>query len=157
MLRNESYVLNSENYSLGLLTEAVISNRPLFNTHKSTLLSAPAFNPLQDSKSLYLENFRANSYGAFGMKNVFHLFKNLDFRLEGYLFQPLRAFELKDLQSVEYSAMFKKRYYAATAGLVYNTFTGPISFSLNHYSEEQRQLGMMLHIGFLIYNKRSFE
>lgn len=157
MLRNESYVFNSETYSLGLLSEVVISNRPLFNTYKSTLLSAPAFHPLQDSKSLYLENFRANSYGAFGMKNVFHLYKNLDFRLEGFLFQPFKAFELENLQSIRYSALFDKSYYAATAGLVYNTFTGPISFSLNHYSEEQKRLGVMFHIGFLIYNKRSFE
>lgn len=157
MVSRESYVLNTKSYSLGFLTEAVFSNKPLFSTYKSTLLSAPAFNPLQDSKSSYIENFRANSYGAFGMKNVFHLYKKLDLRAEGYVFQPFRVFQLDNLQSVSYAGIFTKSYYAATAGLVYNTLAGPLSLSLNHYSEEQKRFGIMFHIGFLIYNKRSFE
>jgi len=157
MLSRESYILNSKSYSLGLLTEVVFSNRPLFSTYKATLLSAPAFNPLQDSKSSYIENFRANSYGAFGIKNVFHLYKKIDFRAEGYVFQPFRVFQLDKLQSVSYAGIFTESFYAATAGIVYNSLIGPVSLSLNHYTQEQKQYGLMFHIGYLIYNKRAFE
>jgi NTE family protein len=157
MISREKYILDSKRYSLGYLIEAVMSNKPLFSTYKASLLSAPAFNPLQDSKSLYLENFRANSYGALGLKNVVKLYKNLDFRAEAYVFQPFKVFQLDKLQSVSSGGLFTDSFYAATASFVYNTLAGPISLSLNHYDEEQKRLGVMFHIGFLIYNKRSFE
>ncbi|WP_276359820.1 patatin-like phospholipase family protein [Daejeonella sp. H1SJ63] len=157
MISRENYFLGSKRFSLGYLAEAIISNKPLFTTFKATLLSAPTFNPLQDSKSLYLANFRANSYGVLGIKNVFHLKKNLDLRAEGFIFQPVKEFKITGLQSVAFGESFTKQYFAYTAGLVYNTFTGPISLSYNHYDDAQKRNGVMFHIGFLIYNKRSFE
>ena len=156
-ISREQYVVQYKKYSLGYLAEAVMSNKPVFSTYKATLLSAPAFHPMQDSKSLYLENFRANSYAALGLKNVFSLYKNLDFRIEAYIFQPVKEFQLNKLQSVTYGGLFADRHIAATAGLVYNTLAGPVSLSFNHYDDDQKRFGVMFHAGFLIYNKRSFE
>ena len=157
MISRESYILHSRRYSLAYLAEAVMSNKPFFSTYKATLLSAPTFNPLQDSKSLYLENFRANTYAALGIKNVFNIYKNFDFRAELFAFQPYKVFKADKLQSVHFNQAFTNTYYAATAGFVYNSLAGPVSLSLNHYDEEQKRFGVMFHIGFLIYNKRSFE
>lgn len=156
-LSREQYPFHTKRYSLGYFTEAVISNKPAFSTYKSTLLSAPAFYPLQDSKSLYLEKFRANTYGAVGIKNVFKMTKNLDARAEFYIFQPMEEFELNRLQSVKYGKLFANSYLAASAGLVFHTLVGPVSLSLNHYDDDKKRFGVMFHAGFLIYNKRSFE
>jgi NTE family protein len=154
---NECYVLSNKSYSLGYLLEGVISNKPFFSTYKATQISAPAFYPLQDSRSLFLEKFRADSYGAFGLKNVLNLYKNLDLRLEAYIFQPFKAFQQVGLQATAFAEPFAVRYYVATADLVYRTFVGPVSLSLNRYNGEQKEYGVMFHIGFLLYNKRSFE
>ncbi|HYK76586.1 MAG TPA: patatin-like phospholipase family protein [Daejeonella sp.] len=154
---NEYYFLHHSFYTLGYLLEAAVSTKPLFSTYKSTLLSTPAFNPLQDSQSLFLENFRANSYGALGLKNVFNIRKNLDFRLEGYVFAPFKAYRLQQPQAARYGNLGSNRYYAATAGVVYHTFVGPISVSFNHYDDQQKRDGVIFHMGFLLYNKRSFE
>ena len=156
-LSREQYPFHIKRYSLGYLTEVVISNKPGFSTYKSTLLSAPAFYPLQDSKSLYLEKFRANTYVALGVKNVYKVSKNIDARAEFYIFQPMEEFKLKRLQSVGYGSLFAKNYLAATAGVVFHTLVGPISLSFNHYDEDKKRFGVMFHAGFLIYNKRSFE
>ncbi len=156
-LSREQYPFHTKRHSFGYLTELVISNKPAFSTYKSTLLSAPAFYPLQDSKSLYLEKFRANTYGALGFKNVFKMTKNLDARAEFYIFQPMEEFELNRLQSVGYGKFFAKSYLAATAGLVFHTLVGPVSLSFNHYDDDKKRFGVMFHAGFLIYNKRSFE
>lgn len=156
-LSREQYPFHSKRYSFGYLTEVVISNKPAFSTYKSTLLSAPAFYPLQDSKSLYLEKFRANTYGALGFKNVFKMTKNLNARAEFYIFQPVEEIELNKLQSVGYGKLFAKSYLAATAGLVFHTLAGPISLSFNYYDDDNKRFGVMFHAGFLIYNKRSFE
>ena len=153
----EHYVLSTKNYSLGYLAEGVLSNKPNFSTYKSTLLSAPAFLPLQDSKSLFLENFRANAYAAFGLKNVLNFKKNLDLRLEGYVFQPLEAIKLSNYQIASPDQALSARRFAATIGMVYHTPIGPASISYNHYDDPGKRNGIIFHLGYLIYNKRSFE
>ncbi|TCC89418.1 patatin [Pedobacter frigiditerrae] len=156
-LSDEHYFLHSKNYSLGYLVEGVISNQPLFFNYYSSLLAAPAFYPLQDSKSLFLENFRATSYLAGGLKNIFHIKKNFDFRLEGYLMLPYKDFQKEGLQGVKYAGAISKWRYAGTAGLVYHTPVGPVSFSYNLYDDNNKRNGVLLHLGYLIYNKRSIE
>lgn len=156
-LSTEHYVLHKKAYSLGFLIETVISNKPDFSTFKSTLLSAPAFYPLQDSRSLFLSKYRAGTYGALGIKNVFNIKKNFEFRLEGYLFQPLEEFKLKNYQSTDYGALFEGIRVASTAGFVYHSPVGPVSLSFNQYDDDKKKYGIMFHIGYLIYNKRAFE
>lgn len=154
---NENYFFHHKKYTLGYLAEAVISNQPLYANYYATLISAPAFYPLQDSKSLFLEKFRATSYLAGGLKNVFQLKKNFELRLEGYLFLPYKEFEQSGLQDVKYADAFSKWHYAGTAGLVYRTPVGPVSFSYNLYNDPIKRNGVLLHLGYLIYNKRSLE
>jgi len=156
-LSDEHYFLHSKKYSLGYLVEGVLSNQPLFFNYYSSLLAAPAFYPLQDSKSLFLENFRATSYLAGGLKNVFHIKRNFDFRLEGYLMLPYKEFQKDGLQGIKYAEAFSKWRYAGTAGLVYHTPVGPVSFSYNLYDDSNKRNGVLLHLGYLIYNKRSIE
>lgn len=156
-LSDEHYFLHTKKYSLGYQVEGVISNQPLFFNYYSSILAAPAFYPLQDSKSLFLANFRATSYLAGGLKNVFHIKKNFDFRLEGYLMLPYKEFQQDGLQGVKYADAFSKWRYAGTAGLVYHTPVGPVSFSYNLYDDNNKRNGVLLHLGYLIYNKRSIE
>lgn len=156
-ISDENYFLKVNKYTLGYQAEAVISNQPLFSNYYSTLLAAPAFYPLQDSKSLFLENFRASNYLAGGLKNVYSIKRNLDLRVESYLFFPYREFERSGFQEVQYSRAFTKWHYAGTAGLVYHTPVGPISISYNLYDDPIKRNGVLLHLGYLIYNKRSLE
>lgn len=153
----ENYFFSSKYYSAGYLAEGVLSNKPLFTTYKASILSAPAFFPLQDSKTLYLENFRANSYGAVGLKNVFGLRKNLDLRLEGYVFQPVEHIVRYGLQIPGYDKPFASRYYAATGGVVYHTPVGPVSLSVNYQDDAKKRFGVLFHAGFLIFNKRALD
>jgi NTE family protein len=154
---DENYFLQKRKYSLGYLAEAVFSNQPLFSSYYSTLLAAPAFYPLQDSRSLFLQNFRATSYLAGGLKNVYALRRHLDLRAEGYVFLPYEKFEKVGFQGVGHSSSLMNWQYAATVGLVYHTPVGPISFSYNIYDDPIKRNGVLLHLGYLIYNKRSIE
>lgn len=156
-LTQENYFLHLKKYTFGYIIEGVISNQPLFYNYYSTLLVAPAFYPLQDSRSLFLDKFRATTYAAGGIKNIFSVRKNLDLRLEAYLFLPHKEFELSNLQDIAYAKAITKLRYAGTAGLVYQTPLGPISLSYNLYNDAIKRNGVLLHIGYLIYNKRSIE
>ena len=70
---------------------------------------------------------------------------------------PYKEFEKDGLQGIKYAEAFSKWRYAGTAGLVYHTPVGPISFSYNLYDDTNKRNGVLLHLGYLIYNKRSIE
>lgn len=144
-------------YSAGYVFEGVLSNQPVFSNYMGTVINAPAFNPIQDSKTLLLQNFRAFNYVAGGWRNVFSIRKSLDFRLEGYLFKPLEAIVQSQDQEAKLDSDFTKIYFAATAGLVLHSAVGPISLSVNYYNDDENPLGVLLHVGFLLFNKTSME
>jgi NTE family protein len=154
---DENYFFSVPGYTLGYLVEGVISNQPLFSNYYSSLLVAPAFYPLQDSRSLFLEKFRASTYLAGGLKNVFRLRRGLEARVEGFLFLPYQEIEQMGFQQVQNNEAFSKWHYAGTAGIVYHTPVGPVSLSYNLYDDPIKRNGVLLHLGYLIYNKRSIE
>ncbi|NJM24820.1 MAG: hypothetical protein HC859_04160 [Bacteroidia bacterium] len=144
-------------YRPGYYASVVLSNQPTFTNYMGTLANAPAFYPLQDSRTLLLQNFRAFSYAAVGLRNVFALRNRLDFRVEGYLFKPFEYLATSDNQEVKLRSDLNTIYFAGTAGLVLHTLIGPISLSLNYYDDEENQLGVLLHVGFLLFNPHTLE
>jgi len=144
-------------YSSGYLFEGVLSNQPTFANYYGTIINAPAFNPLQDSRSLILQNFRAFNYVAGGWRNVFSIRKNLDFRLEAYAFKPLQSISQDNNQRAKVDQQIQQLYFVGMADLVMHSTVGPISLSLNYYDDKNHQLGVLLHVGFLLFNKTSLE
>ncbi len=144
-------------YSSGYYLHATLSNQPLFSNYQGTIINAPGFFPIQDSHTLLLQNFRAFNFVAGGWRNVFSLRKNLDFRLEGYLFKPLEVLIKGTSQEAVLTNEITKIYFAGTAGLVMHTTIGPVSLSVNYYDDKKNQLGVLLHVGFLLFNKSSLE
>lgn len=156
-ISDENYFFHKGKYTLGYLVEGVISNQPLFSNYYSTLLASPAFYPLQDSRSIFLEKFRATSYLAGGLKNIYKLRRSVDLRVEAFLFLPYQEITQIGFQEVKQSPTFNHVRYAGTAGLVYHSPVGPISLSYNLYDDPVKRNGVLLHLGYLIYNKRSIE
>jgi NTE family protein len=142
----------------GYYIDAVLSNQPFFQNYFGTVINAPAFYPIQDSRTLILENFRAFNFVAVGSRNVFVLRERmLDFRLEGYLFKPIESIGQGTDQEPYTSTELTKALLAATAGLVYHSPIGPVSLSVNYYDDPQYNFGVLFHAGFLLFNKHSIE
>lgn len=152
----EQYFRNG-NFSSGYFFEGVLSNQPFFSNYYSTIINAPAFNPLQDSRTLFLKNFRAHNYLAAGLRNVISIRPNLDFRLEGYAFKPLEAIKQQEDQQPRYDEVIEDIYFIGSASTVLHSPIGPISFSVNYYDDPQAQFGALLHVGFLLFQDKSME
>lgn len=152
----EQYV-NIGSYSQGYHIESVFSNQPFFSNYTGTLINTPSFFPLQDSKSLFLQKFRAHNYLAGGFKNIITVNNNLDFRIEGFIFKALKNIKEVETQVPAYDTDLKSIFLSGTAGAVYHSPIGPISFSFNYYDDNETKFGALLHIGYLLYNKRSLE
>jgi NTE family protein len=144
-------------FSTGYLLEGVFSNQPTFSNYFSTIINAPAFNPLQDSRALLLQNFRAFNYVAGGLKTIFSIRKKLDLRFEAYAFKPLQSISQDDTQHAKIEGQIQQFYFAGMTDLVFHSTVGPVSLSLNYYDDKNRQLAVLLHVGFLLFNKTSLE
>lgn len=141
----------------GYLLEAVFSNQPVFQNYYGTIVNAPSFSPLQDSRTLILKNFRAFNYIGGGIRNVFNVHNRVDFRLEGYLLKPFEYIQPNEEQDAVTNRNLESVYFCGTAGVVYHSPIGPVSLSVNYYDDERNQVGVLMHIGFLLFNKHSLD
>lgn len=155
-LTAEQY-FNVGRYKPGYLVEASFSSQPLFSNYFGTIINAPAFFPMQDSRTLILQNFRSFNYVAGGVRNVFSLKKRVDFRLEGYLFKPIESIQEGFEQQATRDSDFRSVFFAGTAQLVHHSPIGPISLSLNYYDDDEDRFGALVHVGFLLFNKHPLE
>lgn len=144
-------------YRPGYIVEGVFSNQPFFENYTGTIINAPAFSPIQDSHTLLLQNFRSFNYVAGGVRNVFVIRKRVDFRLEGYIFKPFEYIQEGPNQEAFKEINLTDVFFAATTGLVYHSPVGPVGLSVNYYDDQENELGILLHVGFLLFNKHSLE
>ena len=148
-------------YTLGTSFEAVASNKKFYRNYISSLLSASAFTPTSHSKTIFLKNFRANTYAAMGVKNIFTFTNNLGLRLEGYAFIPFWKIEFEEVEPQVFSPYYQSNvaniYFSANANLVYHTPVGPISFSVNYYDEERTKWFFLFHFGYILFNERGID
>lgn len=144
-------------YSVGYMAEGVISTQPTFRNYTSTIIAAPAFNPMTDSKTLFLENYRGFYYLAGGIKNVFKIFPKVQLRAEGFFFQRYNHLDQLSDQSVNTKFVLERIRFCGDVNLVYNTPFGPVSLSGIYYDDPRRQFGILLHVGYVLFNNRPLD
>ncbi len=154
---NAEQYFGSSWFRPGYFLEAVFSDQPFFQNYYGTIINTPGFFPLQDSRTLILQNFRAFNYVGGGIRNVFKIQNKVDFRLEGYLFKPFEYIRPNADQDAISSDNLESVFFCGTAGLVYHSPIGPVSLSMNYYDDKENQLGILLHAGFLLFNKHTLE
>jgi NTE family protein len=114
---------------------------------------APYFQPLQETQTLFLPNFHAHNYIGAGLRNVVTITGNIDFRIEGYVFQPFQSFMATANQKAKYSDPFENRYLIFSSGIVYHTPIGPLSMFVNYYDDRDKPYTFLFHLGYIIFNK----
>ncbi|MBL4624354.1 MAG: patatin-like phospholipase family protein [Flavobacteriales bacterium] len=169
-LTYESYYKEKGNLRLGVFAEGVYSSQQPFNNYTSSLLRAPEFQPNPESKTLFLENFRAYNYAAIGHRFLINFRENLELRVATYVYQPYRELEKALDGSVKLGNEFSSRYAIITGALVYHTPIGPAAVNINYYhnlpSNEQIPknginneipISFLFHFGYIIFNDRALE
>jgi NTE family protein len=144
-------------YRIGIFSEVVLSTQNMFSNYTSTALTAPAFHPIPISKTEFLPEYRAHNYAALGLRNIFIIRRNLDFRLEAYAFSPYRAILQDDNFLAYYGPAFSTLNLAGSAGLVFHTPVGPLSLSVNYFERSENPVSVLLNLGYIIFNSRSLD
>jgi NTE family protein len=153
----EHYVQLGNFISLGVMAEGVVSTQETFHNYTSTMIASPAFNPMQDSKTLFLENFRGFQYVAGGLKAVFKLHKQFHLRGEGYFFQRYNRVESLPDQTANSYFILDKMRFCGNVNLIYWSPFGPVSLSGLYYEDTRKTYGVLLHIGYILFNNRPLD
>ena len=156
-LHYEQYFDIAKPVILGVSFDAAYSNKPLLSNYVSSLLIASPYEPVIHMRTIFLENYRAFSYGGIGAKAIFELYKQLELRLEGYYYVPYeKILAPTEEQPVSLSAPFSYQYLAGTAQLVYHTAFGPIGLAVNYFEKPSDKVTILFNIGFLLFNHSRF-
>ncbi|MFM9057475.1 MAG: hypothetical protein ACKOQY_12455, partial [Bacteroidota bacterium] len=115
----------------GYSAELQFSGMPFLSNQYATSSLSPAFQPLTEMQTLYLERFRSHNYVGLGLKTIFPVADDIDIRAEGYLFQPFQEILANENLKGTYGDAFSKRYFAASLNTVYQSPVGHISIALN--------------------------
>ena len=142
---------------LGLSFDGAYSNKPLLSNYVSSLILASPYEPVLLMRTIFLQNYRAYSYGGIGAKAIFELYRQLEFRLEAYYYVPYeKILPPSETAEVSLSSPFSYQYLAGTAQLVYNTTFGPIGLAVNYFDKPGDKVTVLFNIGFLIFNHSRF-
>ncbi|MCP4553438.1 MAG: hypothetical protein GY834_15665 [Bacteroidetes bacterium] len=151
---SESYFTSVAGVITGLYAEVYMSNKSFFNNYTATILAANQFQPILESTTLFLPNYRAHNYFAFGIKEIFPINKLFDFRAEAYYFQPYRdIFSGADNLLAYYGLELERQAYIGSVALVYNTPIGPISIALGYYDKRTDHFSIVFNLGYVLFNR----
>lgn len=153
----DKYIKPIKYLKIGVFAEGVYSSQDFFRNYTATILSAPSFNPIPESQTLFVDDYRAHQYMAGGLKAIATPYKNLDIRFEAYLFQPVYSLVKSANKKTDYSTLFLYRHFLGMGALVYHTPIGPISLGVNYYDKNENSFSFFFHFGYMIYNKKSID
>lgn len=156
-LKYNTYFNTHSKVRFGVLLEGVYSNQPFFNNYTASILSSPAFEPIPESKTLFLENFRSHAYLATGARIVNHPFKDFQIRVEGYVFQPYQEILANVKNKTFYGQKWPDFQTIGSLSTVYHTPIGPLALNLNYYDQADQKWSFMFHFGYLIFNTKSLK
>ncbi len=153
----ENYFTKIKNGRLGIYLNGTLSNQPFLSNFKATVLSAPFFQPIPESRTIFQDEFRAHRFGALGLKAVYPLASSVDLRAEGYVFQPAEEIINTPTNEADYEDLFLRRFYIGSVAGVYHSPLGPLSFSVNYYDQREEPWSWIINFGYLIFNKRALD
>lgn len=142
--------------TIGLLLEGEYSNKKLFNNYTSSIAYATPFQPTPLTKTLFLEDFRANSYGAGGLQLIYNISDYFHFKIDGYYYLPYKKLIKVTGENGELNASYEKEFksynYFFSTSLVYHTILGPANISLHYFPTQTKQFYFLVNFGYILFN-----
>jgi NTE family protein len=154
-LEGQVYPISNSVFSLGFYGKGVINSQSLFSNYTATLLTMTEFTPLPDSKTLFLEDYRAPQYVGGGTNLIFKLKKLVDIRLDAYLFQPFKRIERFEDGQFGFAENIELGTYMFASSVIFHSPIGPLRLTANYFPKESRPLMVQLSFGYVLFNSRA--
>lgn len=154
-LEGQQYFKMNSFFKLGLYGKAVINSQSLFANYTASMLAMSEFSPLPDSRTVFMEEYRASQYIGAGINFIFNYKNFLEFRIDPYFFQPLRKLNRHEDDSFGYSELFDGGLPMAGASVIFHSPLGPLRFTTNWFPKQAQPFMVQLSFGYVIFNERS--
>ncbi len=142
-------------FKVGIYGKAALNSQSLFSNYTATILTMNDFSPLPDSRTLFMEEYRAPQFIGGGLNFIFNYRNLLELRIDPYFFQPIRQIVQHDDASFDYSGLFQGGVPMAGASLIFQTPFGPLRLSTNWFPKQKKKFVTQLSFGYVIFNDRS--
>ncbi|MEI6059331.1 MAG: patatin-like phospholipase family protein [Bacteroidota bacterium] len=151
----DKYFRAGKFYRPGINLEVQANTLGSFRNYTSTSLFMPGYAPIYEMSTMYQSVYRSDGFAALGIRNIFSLTKNIDFRAEGFLMAPMHEFSSGVMRETVISPIFPSLHYVLSASFVINTPIGPLSASWNRYNDGT-PASFFVNIGYIIFNKSAY-
>ncbi|ALJ01318.1 patatin-like phospholipase family protein [Rufibacter tibetensis] len=151
------YPFNNDRSSWGYFFEGVISTQDLFSNYRSSLTSSPVFNPLPDSRTLFLDTYRSSRYAAAGLRYSQNLFAKFEWRTEAFTHLIHRPLEEGIMQQAIRAKGFDRPRLTASTGIIMQLPIGPAALHFIHYDDNENRWSVFGHVGFLLFRGRTLQ
>ncbi len=156
----EEYHKFNTKIDYGIKVQAFYSSQSVLQDYYSTIVNAPAYHPLSDSKSFFISNLRSYKYISGGISGIYNISNKLSTRAEFHYFKPFSIFSKKENGGIEINEDILDTqfgHHTLSANIIYKSIVGPLSLSINYYDADETSYGIFLHFGYIIFNKRPSE
>lgn len=151
----QKYLLQKKNFRAGGLLEILYSDQSRFQNYTATLLNAPVFQPIPETQTIFMPEYRAFSYLGAGIILDYAFNDNIDFRISSFMFQPYEQLNQDNLGSTRFGEEISNREFIGSFAAIYNNKLGPLALNINYYHEANEPLSVLIHFGYLIFNNNS--
>jgi NTE family protein len=150
------FIFNNNTFNLGLHMKGVMSNQPLFYNYKASLLAMNDFSPFVDAQSTFLQEYRSNKHIGIGTNLIFSIKKNIDFRIDGYLYQAFNQLNQNNALSFYYERPQLFKDFLLASHLIYHSPIGPVRISANYFPQQKNPIYFHICYGYLLFNERAY-
>ena len=156
--RLDKYFIPRGTVRFGMLLEGVYSTQTYFQNYTATVIQAPAFQPMPELRTYFIEELRAPQYLAGGARMIVSLARNkFDLRFDGYVFQPYKPLLRGNFDNTVVGAPISDRYYIASGSLIYQSPVGPVWFNTSYVDAWIEPWAWSLNFGYVIFAQKAME
>jgi len=157
-LNYEYYFSHFGPFHLGFTLDAMYSTKPFFENYNASIISSPGYEPIPESKTIFLEEYRTTEFLGTGFRAVMEIRKNLELRAEAYAFIPRVSILRDEDNKARFSEPFYDQYFIGAGVFVWHSPLGPLSLNLNYYdSKADSPWSFFLNFGYTIFNQKAYE
>jgi len=151
----QTFLVDSKIFHLGLQGQVVYNNHPLFANYTATLLTMSESSLVNDARTYFLPEYRSPQFVSGGFNTIFTIRKNLDFRIDAFVYQPFIQVNENLDGTLQLSKLFKGGTYMASSSLIYHSFVGPVRLTVNYFPKQSNPIAFQFSFGYVLFNERA--
>ncbi len=151
----QSFVFDYKIFHLGVHAKGVYNTQSLFSNYTASLLSLPSFNLLPDAETYFLPEYRSPQFIGVGLNLVFSIYKNIDIRGDGYIYQPFLKLQQNSDGTIRFDQAIKSTSILFSSSLIYHSPIGPIRATFNYFPKQTNPYAFQISYGYVLFNERA--